>query len=155
MSKNPHYLISKSCKHFTLLEIMITIFLIGIVASAVSINLNKALHKHHYENNIKKFDSYVEFSKKMAFSNQADIYMHLTQTETKIGIEIGTSSDMGFFKNIKKTQDSFNNMNFKFNGEKLEKLEIVFTSNGNILTQGKFEFMDVKEKIEKIVERKI
>ena len=82
------------CKHFTLLEMMIAIVLIGIVASVTGIKVNTALHKHHYENNIKKFDSYVEFCKKMAFANQADIYLELKQDENKIEIEIGTSSDM-------------------------------------------------------------
>ena len=46
-------------------------------------------------------------------------------------------------------------MRFEFNKKKTEKLEIVFTSNGNILTKGKLEFMDIKEKIKKIVARTI
>ncbi|HEU64927.1 MAG: hypothetical protein KR126chlam4_00310 [Candidatus Anoxychlamydiales bacterium] len=142
-------------KHFTLLEIMIGMVLIGIIASVIGINLNEALHKHKYENNIKKFDSYIEFCKKMAFANQADIYMNLSQDEKKTEIEIGTSSDMGFFKNIKKTHDSFNNMSFEFNGENHEKLEIIFTSNGNILTKGKIKFIDVKKKFKDSIEREI
>lgn len=155
MTKTQPYLQSKRKKHFTLLEIMIAIVLIGIVASVTGINLSTALHKHNYENNIKKFDNYVEFCKKMAFANQADIYMTLSQDENNIEIEMGTSSDMGFFKNIKKTKDVFKSMNFKFNEKKMEKVEIVFTSNGSILTKGKINFLDIKEKIEKLVDREI
>ncbi|NGX34557.1 MAG: hypothetical protein K1060chlam1_00910 [Candidatus Anoxychlamydiales bacterium] len=151
-------MIKKHChfkKHFTLLEIVISIVLIGIFASVIGINLNEALYKHSYENNIKKMDNYIEFCKKMAFSNQADIYMHLTQGEKNIEIEIGTSSDMGFFKNIKKTKDIFNNMSFEFNNEKLDNLEIIFTSNGEILTNGELKFMDIKKKFKDPIERKI
>ncbi len=151
-------MIEKIChikKYFTLLEIMIGTFLIGIFISIIGINLNKALHKHRFQSNINKFDNYVDFCKKMAFSNGADIYMHLFQKEHGIAIEIGTSPDMGFFKNIKKTKDIFDNMFFEFNGSPIDKLEIVFTSNGNSLTSGILTFKDIKKKIKKDVKRKI
>ncbi|NGX48492.1 MAG: hypothetical protein K940chlam5_00077 [Candidatus Anoxychlamydiales bacterium] len=135
-------------KPFTLLEIMVGMFLIGIIASVIGLNLNEALYKHRYENNKKKIDSYIEFCKKMAFANQADIYMQLSQDEKKIEIEIGTSSDMGFFKNIKKMHDSFNNMSFEFNGAGQDNLEIIFTSNGDILTKGELKFIDIKKKFD-------
>ena len=142
-------------KPFTLLEIMIGMVLIGIIASVVGLNLNEALYKHRYENNKKKIDSYIEFCKKMAFANQADIYMQLSQDEKKIEMEIGTSSDMGFFKNIKKTHDSFNNMSFEFNGAGQDNLEIIFTSNGDVLTKGELKFIDIKKKFDYFIAKGI
>lgn len=148
MIKKRASLLIKNRRYFTLLEIVIAILLVSIFATLIGVNLNEALYKHSYENDIKKMDNYIEFSKKMAFSNQADIYMHLKQAEKKIEIEIGTSSDMGFFKNIKKTKDTFNNMRFEFNEESLDNLEIIFTSNGEILTKGELKFIDIKKKFE-------
>lgn len=142
-------------KHFTLLEIMITMVLLGISFSIIGLNIRKALYKHNYENNIKKFESYTEFCKKMAFSNQADVYMVLSQTENKVSLKIGTSWDMGFFKNIKKTKDSLDNMHLLFNDEKFNQLEIVFTSNGNIFPSGVFLFIDEKETFSPFREKEI
>lgn len=155
MIKKQLCLLTKRRRHFTLLEIMIGMVLIGIIASVIGLNLNEALYKHRYENNKKKIDSYLEFCKKMAFANQADIYMQLSQDEKKIEMEIGTSADMGFFKNIKKTHDSFNNMSFEFNGEALDNLEIIFTSNGDILTKGSLKFIDIKKKFDYFIAKEI
>jgi hypothetical protein len=53
---------------------------------------------------MKKIDMYFNFCKKMAFSNQADIYLKLSQKDFDIYCEMGTDEGMGFFENTKKTK---------------------------------------------------
>lgn len=137
-------------KHFTLLELMVTMVLLVICFSIIGINVNKSLYAHKWNNNLKKIDMYFDFCKKMAFSNQADIYLNLSQVNSKIYFEIGTDATMGFFKNSKKTKDYFEDIYFLYNDKKIDKLEILFCSTGMILPKGTIEFLDKKKKFKQL-----
>ncbi len=137
-------------RYFTLLELMITITLIVICFSVIGINLSEALYKHKYKNNIKKIDMYFDFCKKMAFSHQADIYLKLYQENQRVYCEIGTDESTGFFENTPKTKDHFDDINFLFNQKKINKLEILFSTTGEILPKGNIEFLDKKKKFKQI-----
>jgi len=137
-------------KYFTLLEVMVTIALLSICFSIVGIKIHEALYSHKYKNNIKTIESYFIFCRKMALSNQADIYLNFKQENEKIYCEMGTDEKVGFFKNTKKTKDIFDNMHFLFNDKKAETLEIVFSSSGEIFPKGVFKFCDKKQKFEQI-----
>lgn len=132
-------------RFFTLLELMVTITILAICFSVIGIKVNKALYKHKYRNNIKKIDMYFTFCKKMALSNQADIYLKLYQEKDKTCFEMGTDDFSGFFENIKKTKDVFDDMFFLFNQKKVNEMEIIFSSTGEILPKGNLEFFDKKK----------
>ena len=137
-------------KNFTLLELMVVFFLLTFCFSLVGINVKKALYSHGFQNNIKTIDSYFEFCKKMALSNQADIYVSLKQENENLLLEMGTDEKMGFFKNQKQTKELLKNLHFYLNDEKSKKLQIVFSSTNKIQPEGKLEFKDTKEKFSKI-----
>jgi len=129
---------------------MITITLIVMCFSFIGIKINKALYTHKYKNNIKKLDMYFDLCKKMAFSNQADVYLKLYQEKEKLVCEIGTDEKMGFFINSKKIKDHFENMYFLYNQKKINKLEILFSTTGEILPKGNLEFLDKRKKFKQI-----
>ena len=137
-------------KNFTLLELMVVFCLLTFCFSLVGINIKKALYSHGFQNNIKTIDSYFEFCKKMALSNQADIYVSLKQKDASLLLEMGTDEKMGFFQNQKQTKEILKNLHFYLNDEKCENLQIVFSSTNKIEPEGKLEFKDTKEKFFKI-----
>jgi Tfp pilus assembly protein FimT len=134
-------------KYFTLLELVITIALITICFSVIGINVSRSLYKHRYKNNLKKIDLYFGFCKKMAYFNQSDVHMKLSQDDKKICCEMGTDETMGFFENSKKIEDAFDHMKFLFNKKKVDKLDVLFSSTGEVLPKGDLEFLDNKDKI--------
>ncbi|EKD26505.1 MAG: hypothetical protein ACD_79C01150G0002 [uncultured bacterium] len=89
---------------------------------------------------------YFDFCKAMSFSNQADIYLIISQKEQDVYCEIGTDEKVGFFENTNKTKDCFKNMFFLFNGKKVKDLEIIFSSTGKIVPGGEIKFFDKKNK---------
>jgi hypothetical protein len=135
-------------KNFTLLEIVITIVLITTCLSFIGIKITDALYVQKYKNNLKKIDYYFAFSKKMAQTNQADIYLKIYQENMKTHLEIGTDEKMGFFLNSKKITDVLDDLVFTFNEKKIDNIEIVFSSSGNVFPKGKFVFLDRKNKFE-------
>lgn len=134
-------------KHFTLLELMICIALITICFSMIGINVRKAINIHKYKSNIKKIDMYFDFCKKMAMANQADVYLNFSQVNQNIFCEMGTDENRSFFENSQKIRDNFENMYFFFDKKKINKLEILFSSTGEILPKGEIEF-STNDKIE-------
>jgi len=133
-------------KYFTLLEIVISIAILSLCFSLIGMKTQKAIYKHRYENNIKKLNHYAQFCKKMALSNQADVYLNLKEQNESIKLEIGTSETEGFFKNMKKTKDTLNDINFLVNKETVSSLEIVFTSNGCVMPEVQIELIDKNRK---------
>ncbi|MFA6119650.1 MAG: prepilin-type N-terminal cleavage/methylation domain-containing protein [Parachlamydiales bacterium] len=133
-------------KNFTLLEIIICISLLSICFSFVGIKINDALYSYKFKSSLKKIDVYIDFCQKMARSNQADIYLKLSQKNKKVFLEIGTDDKMGFFKNNKKISDVFENLFFDFEEKKTDCLEFVFSSSGETFPKGNFIFYDKKNK---------
>ena len=133
-------------KYFTLLEIVISIAILSLCFSLIGMKTQKAIYKHRYENNIKQFNHYTQFCKKMALSNQADVYLNLKEQNENIEIEMGTSETEGFFKNMKKTKDILKDINFLVNEEMINSLEIVFTSNGCVIPKIKIALRDKNRK---------
>lgn len=141
--------------YFTLLEIIVTIALVTICFSVIGINVSEALYKHNYETCVKKMERYFDFCGKMAFSNQADVYLKLSQKGQDIYYEMGTDENMGFFENMKTTKDCFRDARFLFNDKKAINLEIVFSSTGEVLPKGNITFLDKKNKIKQIKTLKV
>jgi hypothetical protein len=133
-------------KYFTLLEIILTITLLSICFSFIGIKINTVLYSYKFKDNIKKIDAYFEFCKKMAETNQADIYLKLSQNDKKTYLKIGTDEKMGFFEKTKKLDDVFNDFIFAFNKKNIDNVEIIFSSNGEVFPKGKFVFSDKKNK---------
>jgi len=133
-------------KNFTLLEIIITFTLVIFCFSFLGMKVNTALYSYKYKSNIKKIDNCFEFCKKMAQTNQSDIYLKLSQRNEKIFYEIGTNESIGFFKNSRKIKDKFEDIYFSFEGKKVNDIEIVFSTTGEIFPNGALEFSDKKNK---------
>ncbi len=125
---------------------MISIALIVMISSIASIKVNQALYKHSFEANIKKISTYFELCSKLAFANQADIYLILSQREEKVFLEIRTDNKTGLFKDQKTIKDIFKNFQFFFNEKKEKDLEIIFSSTNQVMPKGHFVFKDKKQK---------
>lgn len=137
-------------RSFTLIELMVTLSLIIISFSFIGVKINDSLYSHRFKNNIKKIDVYFDFCKKMALSNQADIYLKISQKDHRVKFEIGTDEVNGFFKNTQKTIEFFDDLNFLFDGTKVDKVEIVFTQTQKIIPNAAIEFFDTKNKFKQI-----
>lgn len=118
---------------FTLLEVMICIFIITSVGSFVFFQIHKGTKKAYFSTSTKSMVNKLDFCKKMAFLHQADTYFRLYQTDKGILLTTGFEE-----KVFNRGQHLYKGLSFSYKGVKMEYLEIVFSSSGKMNPNAEF-----------------
>ncbi len=139
-------------RKFTLIELFISLAIIGVVSTFLIFKTNEILTKHAFETNIKKVNNYIEYCKKIAITHQADIYFSLYQKKNGIQCEIGTDENQGIFKNQKKQEDFLKNILFTFNGKNYPEIILGCSSTGKTFPSGKLKISSKKGNFSKIID---
>lgn len=126
----------KNRRSFTLLEIMISIFLLGVVSIYLSNRFYSYLEDYNFKKNISLVKSNILFCHNMAQTHQTDIFLWLTNNTKGLTLKMGTDKDRGIFFNENSIEKKLKKINFSFNDKDVKKLRIVFSSTGNFFPKG-------------------
>jgi prepilin-type N-terminal cleavage/methylation domain-containing protein len=131
---------------FSYIELMVALVLIGILASIVNLQVGKSFSLYRFKSNIERVYNYFSFSKEIAQANQSDFFLSFIQKEKGISCLLGTDEKQGVFNGEKRKSFFLKDLYFLFDGEKKEKIEILFSSTGIISPIGTFRFSDLKNR---------
>jgi hypothetical protein len=133
-------------RSISIIEILIIIFIISISSSVIGIKANRAIEKHHFSSSLKMILDKVIYCHKMASIINEDVFMSLHQDKSGSFLKIYLDDGKGLFLKEKPRIDFFKNIFFKVNKAKNKKINICFTTNGNILFNEKISFFTKNKK---------
>ena len=133
----------KSVRCFTLLEVMIAIFLIAIAASVVGINVSKALEDKQFQTSADRLYCELESCRRIAFNMQADWIVTIEMKMKRISLK----------RSCPETGQSFTIEwdaagQLYWNSEILEPMNILFSSTGKISPTGCLEYVGQRKSVQ-------
>lgn len=138
-------------KSFTLIEVLLSIFIISITSCVIGISIYKAISTYRFEKNCSRFIDKLLFIKKISFLQDLDIVMEITEKNKNLILEIFPQNrETIFFQ--KKILEKFPNLKMKFRKEKIKHLNFFFSKSGFFTPHGKFILYDKKRKKEVFLE---
>jgi hypothetical protein len=123
-------------KSFTLLEVLLTIFLAGTIFIFFGIKAKNILDDHKFKVNIDRVNQMISSCKARAILAKRDLFLIVEKREEGISFNILNSNLIEGADTIIKGID------FIFNDENVKKLSICYASTGNNFPHGKIIFFD-------------
>lgn len=118
---------------FTLLEILIALFLLSITGSALYFSLGKKIEAKRFRSEMEILESRFIYAKKMAIAMDADWVGSLVEERGDIRV---------FFRCIELEGKDFKSIalqgpfELKLNSKKVEHLDVFFTASGGVFPRG-------------------
>jgi Tfp pilus assembly protein FimT len=131
-------------KNFSLMELFISIALIGMIGSFVSIRIGARISLHKFNTNVEKVLSLIEYSRNIAITNQSDVTLLIEQNSEGIKCNIEEEGLKPSKKHPCYNDKKFSSLFLSFNGNNASTLELFFSSTGNIYPAGKMCFSNDK-----------
>lgn len=118
---------------FTLLELFITLTIVGIIGTLISTNFSIQTFKAN--ENSSQFISTLRFCHQMSLTHNCDVFLELQQPP--LTALIRTDKENGLFKQLALTKKSFEGIDIKFDQTKCDKTTLTFFASGDINLPGK------------------
>lgn len=129
-------------RSFTILEVMVAIFLLTMVSGIVGIRMHKAIQKKKYHSELQRLRDRFTVSQKLAVAMQAD-WRGTLKKEGKRWIFETVCEEIS---NRKLPPLTFVEMDIVVNGKKIREITINFFASGHTLPDGVFIFSNDSEK---------
>lgn len=96
----------------------------------------EAVGKYRFYQNEQKINSLFSYAKKMSFIQKSDVFITFEQKKGDLFVEVDSE------------KKSLKNLKLLFNNKHIQKLEILISSSGAILPEGKLAITDDKNLVE-------
>jgi type II secretory pathway pseudopilin PulG len=127
---------------FTLLEVMIAIFLLSIAGAIIGIRLGRALEEKQFQAAIERLSCELESSRRLALNMQADWSVILEKKDDRL-IFHQTCLEAAKFATIQWKAPC----HLRWNDEPIESIAFLFSSTGKVEPRGFLEMVGSRQRI--------
>lgn len=127
-------------KAFTLLEVMIAIFLLAIASSIIGIRVGRALEEKQFQTAIDRLYSELESSRRMALNMQAD-WSATVEKKNDLFVLYRTCPEVGKSSTVQWKAPCY----LRWNDAPIEKIAFLFSSTGKMEPTGFLEIVGSRQ----------
>lgn len=131
--------------HFTLLEVLLVLAILGIIGGFIAINVKDSLYEQRFRNEVELVVDKLRLAQELMLIFDGDVHFKLASAKDNKSFEYGLTFDHAmpnrWSNNLQKTSHltSIHNVNFPTDpNDKSEGLDIKFLSGGSVMSRGIF-----------------
>lgn len=129
--------------HFTLLEVLLVLAILGIVGGFIAINVKDSLYEQRFRNEVELVVDKLRLAQELMLIFEGDVHFKIASAKDNKSFEYGLAFDHDmpsqWSKQLQKISNltSIHNVNFPVDpNDKTEGLDIKFFSNGAVMSRG-------------------